>query len=830
MDNFPGIVDHLHKHYGFSPEIVTELKIGFAPPGTSHPKISSDLAEYLGAMPEFKDSLAKSGLFGFASPAGPMWDCFKGRIIFPFWKNGKVVNLIARATSITPVDQYECYTDKEGNVQTDEAGQAMYVKYKKLRRHIPDDEKRKHISKFIGMETFMGSDSIRGAKEIIITEGAPDWVSAVDYDFAAISPVTTNFRDRDLDKLAHETAGTDAVYIINDADANEAGQKGALKTGKYLTGRGRKVFLVELPRPEGASKIDLNEYLVNHTADDLRKLMESARSVLDILIDGLPADFVKAQPILKTEILPLLLGVDEGLRVHYFELIRKAVKTTKAVITAEFDEVKKALAKREKEADVPTVDPAIQTAAETLAKNPALIRMRIDVVNRSGVVGERNVIAMYFAALDSRLLPEDGASPNALAIKNAGHHGSGKSFSLKKCLELYPKEAYLLITNGSAKSLYYLPNGLKHCALIVAEAFQFQANNAGDSELVYVTRSLLSEGCVAYQVPQKDEDGNFVTVEKRLDGPTSFITTTTIDKLEAQLEDRLFTIHPDESMDQTRSIMNMTAKIKSGEFEGVDKATQATWKLFHSMLRPVDVIIPYAGQIASHLQQGDKLPIATRRAFNRVLAIIQTVVCAYQFQRSKDDKGRLMAEMSDYWMALQIVREAFRETLGHQSKEAEHRIDFIRQNGPVQYGALASEWGVSKSALTGWVRGKLIDGILTWCDEDGVEFPDEPALKKAKHSGKAYLKINDAFHIDNITGLPTPFELTGDTRWDEGGELSRLYDLALDPRPIVEHSASEKVLEADLPEDEPDAEDHEETEEEFSFDDWIPEGLGNNPI
>lgn len=818
LQNFPDIVDHLHKHYGFSPEIVEELKIGFAPPGTSAPGITSDLTQHLGAIPGFMDNLIKSGLFTFSKPAGPLWDYFKGRIIFPFWKNGKVVNMIARATPITPVDQYECYADKDGNVKTDDGGQPMYVKYKKLRRHDPSDEKRKHISRFIGMETFMGSDAIRGANQVIITEGAPDWVSAVDNGFAAISPVTTNFRDEDLEKLAHETAGADAVYIINDNEDNQAGLTGALKTGKYLTVQGRRVFLVELPRPEGASKIDLNEYLVNHSADDVRKLMESAKSILDILIDGLPADFVKAQPILKTEILPLLLGHDDGVCAHYLDKIRKVVKTSKSAITAEFNDVKRIAAAQKEESEEEIVDPAILSLAETIAKDPALIRKRIDAVNQSGVVGERNVVAMNFAALDSRLLPEDTASPNALAIKNAGHHGSGKSFSLKKCLELYPKEAYLLITNGSAKSLYYLPHGLKHRALIVAEAFQFQANNAGDSELVYVARSLLSEGCVSYQVPQKDENGNFVTVEKRLEGPTSFITTTIIDKLEAQLEDRLFTIHPDESMGQTRSIMNMTAKIKSGDFEGIDKADQEAWKLFHSMLKPVDVIIPYAGQIASHLQQGEKLPIATRRAFNRSMAIIQTVVCAYQFQRSKDDKGRLKAEMSDYWMALQIVREAFKETLGHQSKEAALRIEFIRENGPVQYGTLASEWGVSKGALTSWVRGKLIDGILTWCDENGSEFPDEPALKKAKHSGKAFLKINDAFNADDITGLPTPFELTGDPRWNEGGELYRLYDLALDRRQMIEYSDSDEVSVHESGDDP--AEESEEAESAFSFDEW----------
>ncbi len=62
--------------------------------------------------------------------------------------------------------------------------------------------------------------------------------------------------------------------------------------------------------------------------------------------------------------------------------------------------------------------------------------------------------------------------------------------------------------------------------------------------------------------------------------------------------------------------------------------------------------------------------------------------------------------------------------------------------------------------MTGWVRGKLVDGILAWCDEDGEEFPDEAALKKAKHSGKAYLKINDSFQADDVTGLPIPFFLS----------------------------------------------------------------------
>jgi len=149
LKNYPQIVDHLHQHYGFSLEIVEELKIGFAPPGTSSPEISSDLAAHLKSMQKYAGNVIKSGLFTFGSPKGPHYDYFKGRIVFPFCKNGKVINMIARATPITPVDQYECYS-KDENVKTDDDGQPVYIKYKKLRRHDPDDEKRKHISKFVG--------------------------------------------------------------------------------------------------------------------------------------------------------------------------------------------------------------------------------------------------------------------------------------------------------------------------------------------------------------------------------------------------------------------------------------------------------------------------------------------------------------------------------------------------------------------------------------------------------------------------------------------------------------------------------------------------------
>jgi len=422
--------------------------------------------------------------------------------------------------------------------------------------------------------------------------------------------------------------------------------------------------------------------------------------------------------------------------------------------------------------------------AKEMALDPSAFKKRLDIVNQAGVVGERETISMYFVDLDSRLLESNDGSPNTLALKNAGHFGAGKSFTLMKCLEIYPESCYKLITNGSAKSIYYLKeDGLKHKAFIVTEGFQFQANNAGDSELVYATRSLISEGKLRYTTVEKDDKGNLITREKAIDGPTSFITTTIMESLEAQLEDRLFTIHPDESFEQTRRIIQKIGQTKAGKIPPLDKKLVAAWKLFHKTLKPVHVVIPFAEDIARFITKQEDIPIATRRAFNRVMIVIQAVVCFYQRLRKRDDQGRVIADISDYWVALQIVDEAFRENMGDQSKKTEDRLKVVMDQGLILPKDLAKKLGLSGTTISDWSKKKIQEGTLVWCDEYGQPFLDEKDLRKAKHSGKAYLKVSDAYTRPNIAGLPTPFELTKDERWNEGGRLLLEYDMELEVKP-----------------------------------------------
>jgi len=501
---------------------------------------------------------------------------------------------------------------------------------------------------------------------------------------------------------------------------------------------------------------------------------------LELSIDSLPDYFPDALPIIEAKIIPIIIQLNGGLREYFIHRLIDKLKVKRRVITEEINLAEHAMlhndpGQTDEEYDENVEpDPEVVQLAEEISLDPMLIKKRIDLIGRLGVTRERRNIGLYLTVMDSRLLPMGSGSSEALAIKNSGIFGAGKSYPLSMCLKIYPKSAYHLITGGSPKSLYNMRDGLKHKALILAEALYLETGKTGDSELAYCVRSLLSEGCLKYQYTAFDGDGNKITRVQKLDGPTSLLTTTVNGRLESQLEDRLITIHPDDSSKQTRDILSRASEQASGDFEQVDEKELEAWKHFHKSLEPIEVVIPYAGRISDHVKLSGSLPVSVRRAYKRVLSAIKTIALVHQCQRQKDDRDRIIAEISDYAIAFQLVNESFMERIGQVKTYTDRRIRVIQKTGLIAMKDLATMENVSGAALTPWVKERVEKGILVWCDERGLEFPDTRGLEKAKRSGKAFIRVSYS------GGLPTPFELTGDPEWSEGGELYQIYDLGLD--------------------------------------------------
>ena len=239
----PELYDYILQKWGITKETVDKLKIGYA-------RIEQDLKGF------DEETLKKSGLV-YVNNGKRGGEVFKGRIIFPYWKNGKVVYLIGRQTEETP-------KEKDGKEPS------------RYQKQLVHSEKFPYVIHSVQNSYFYGEDSLRGADYCIITEGVADCISMLQAGFPCISPVTVRFRGKDNPKLIHLTQGLKRVYICNDNEANEAGIEGALSTAEALESAGIETRLIVLPKPEGIDKIDIADYMKEKSSEDFRGLIYSS--------------------------------------------------------------------------------------------------------------------------------------------------------------------------------------------------------------------------------------------------------------------------------------------------------------------------------------------------------------------------------------------------------------------------------------------------------------------------------------------------------------------------------------------------------------------------
>jgi len=249
--------EYFKSGYGFTDETIKGFKLGWA---------DGNLWDHFRNVLGIEEEMAlKTGLF--VKTQYGIQDFFHNRLIFPYLDNGSAVYFIGRKTRHTPDKSWE-----EG-------------KYKKLLTH---SEKHFHVSETVSNDHIFNAHSAYGAREILITEGISDCISACQAEYTCISPVTTSFRDKDIPSLLQLTKHAERVIICNDNEENRSGEKGALKTAHELHAAGRDVRIAELPRPAGVEKVDINDYLKKHTPEEFKAVIDSAMRYPEFLIRRIP--------------------------------------------------------------------------------------------------------------------------------------------------------------------------------------------------------------------------------------------------------------------------------------------------------------------------------------------------------------------------------------------------------------------------------------------------------------------------------------------------------------------------------------------------------------
>ncbi len=294
----------VRQNYGLTLETIKTLKIGLAQYGRT---TIEQLEETHGIK---RRDVVRTGLFRLDEAHGTL-TTLNGRVIFPYWKEGRITFMIGR---ILPWAK--------------DAGKQP--KYKKLPVH--DLFTRAYVDPSINNGAIYNEDCMRAKpKEVLITEGVTDCIAAMQQGFAAISPVTVQFRDRDVPHLLELLKHKPMVYICLDNELSGVGLKGALKLAKTLEESGIRPKIITLPLGEtqqaarqllataygvsasadpknlkagvsnptperlaevnrliGQSKIDLNAYFAaGNTPAQFRLVLGTARHRVELMIDQL---------------------------------------------------------------------------------------------------------------------------------------------------------------------------------------------------------------------------------------------------------------------------------------------------------------------------------------------------------------------------------------------------------------------------------------------------------------------------------------------------------------------------------------------------------------
>ena len=278
-----------------------------------------------------------------------------------------------------------------------------------------------------------------------------------------------------------------------------------------------------------------------------------------------------------------------------------------------------------------------------LAHESNIIAKFADVLEASGVAGERNALQLLYLSVTSRLLER----PVSVAVK--GPSSGGKSFTTESVLKFFPESAYYSRSAMSDRALAYGEESLKHRMLVICEAAGMQGEMA-----TYLLRSLLSEGCIQYETVEKTPEGLKPKIIYR-EGPTGLLITTTAVKLHPENETRLLTVTITDTKEQTEAVLLAQARKFSGS-EEIAKPDVIKWQALQQWLEGAEhrVIVPYAEHLARMIPG-----IATRmrRDFPTLLSLIRTHAILHQMTREKDHKGRILATLTDYTAVRSLVAD-----------------------------------------------------------------------------------------------------------------------------------------------------------------------------
>jgi DNA primase len=280
---------------------------------------------------------------------------------------------------------------------------------------------------------------------------------------------------------------------------------------------------------------------------------------------------------------------------------------------------------------------------ESFCRKPKLIKRLNELLGNAGIVGEeRNRIFLLVIAISHKM-------PETLHALIQGSSGSGKTRLLKQITDCMPKENVTKLTRLSDKVLYNYPENYFVNRLLCLEDI-----DGLSEEAEFAFRELQSNGELNSATSIKLDNGQITSGQKTVKGPIASLACTTHGEIYEDNMSRVFLIAVDESTEQTKRIIEYQNSKAAGQ---IDHRKEQEIKTFLQnlvcILKPCEVINPYAAQIELP-QEAHKI----RRLNDLFQGFVKMITILNQYQRKKDERGRLITEISDIETAVAVMFES----------------------------------------------------------------------------------------------------------------------------------------------------------------------------
>jgi predicted transcriptional regulator len=288
--------------------------------------------------------------------------------------------------------------------------------------------------------------------------------------------------------------------------------------------------------------------------------------------------------------------------------------------------------------------------ASPLLKDERLL-CRIREVMDKEIVGEYENKLLLFLIF----LSKDLGAEYAQACFIMGESSSGKSYLMHKVLSYFPDECVIWLTRSTTHGLEYFCKGkdLTGHILAIEEA-------PGVEEAQPYVRPIFSERGLKIVTAQA-LGGNVASQVIEVKGCPVFVTTSCSPIIDEQMSTRVWILSTDESVEQTKRILEFEAKREKYPKQANIGEEKETIRKALKELKPVKVLIPYADFIDFPFNK-----IRVRRDFPKLLALIKVSAYLHQYQRPRlvlNGEEYVIATFADYNIAYALAGKVFRPTI-----------------------------------------------------------------------------------------------------------------------------------------------------------------------